>query len=319
MINKLLKYVILILFFYINCLSFSNSSTKTEIIYKINDEILTNIDIENEKKFLIFLNPDLKKISSDQINSISKNSLINRTIKKIELRKYFKLDTIEISDIYINNYIKNSIHINKENLIENLNKINLNFDYFEENFLIDNLWREFIFNKFKSQVKIDEIKLREEIKNMKTEVEELDLSEILFKIDSNINYQDLVDKIYLEINSSSFEVAASLFSISESKDYGGRLGWVKSSQISQNILSEINNGKNITVPIETNNGYLIIKINERRKVKEELNLEQALSAYYENYKPKEIKDKAERKYREKIAFSIIIIILLILSLILYNK
>jgi hypothetical protein len=60
------------------------------------------------------------------------------------------------------------------------------------------------------------------------------------------------------------------------------------------------------------------KINNALNLKE-LNLEQALSAYYENYKPKEIKDKAERKYREKIAFSIIIIILLILSLIFYNK
>lgn len=50
-----------------------------------------------------------------------------------------------------------------------------------------------------------------------------------------------------------------------------------------------------------------------------LNLEEALSAYYESYKPKQIKDKQERKFREKVIFCVIFFILILLSLFLYNK
>ena len=67
-----------------------------EILYKINNQIITNIDLENEKKFLILLNPNLKKLSVEKINEISNESIKNRKIKEIELTKF--------------------IYINKENL-----------------------------------------------------------------------------------------------------------------------------------------------------------------------------------------------------------
>lgn len=50
-----------------------------------------------------------------------------------------------------------------------------------------------------------------------------------------------------------------------------------------------------------------------------LNLEEALSAYYEHYKPKTVKDLQQRQRREKIAFSLIIFILLLLTGYIYNK
>lgn len=248
----------------------------SKILLKISDEIITNIDLENERKFLIFLNPNLNNLSDEQINKISLGSLENRKIKEIELRKYFDLNKENIGSKYIDNFISGTNYSSKNEFKIKLNEIKLEYNFFEENFIIDSLWREFIYNRFKSQIKIDTDKLKIQIENQKNEIEELNLSEILFDIKSNITFKDLSNQIYSEIDKSGFEAAASIFSISDSKNFGGKLGWVKSSQISKKIYSQIKKQKKITDPIKTNNGFLILKVNERRTIKEKINFEEEL-------------------------------------------
>ena len=85
MINKIIKNLFLILFFLNLSTYFAFSKTNTSILIKINNEIITSIDLENEKQFLLFLNPNLKNLSNSQIEKISENSLVNRKIKEIEL------------------------------------------------------------------------------------------------------------------------------------------------------------------------------------------------------------------------------------------
>ena len=142
--------------------------------------------------------------------------------------------------------------------------------------MIDNLWREFIFNKFKTKVKIDIQKLRKHIQNQDRQIEEINLSEILFKIKPNLTFDELKNQIYSEISKSGFEAAASMFSISDSKNFGGNLGCIKSSQISEKIYTQIKNKNGLSKPIKTNNGYLIIKINSRRNVNETIEIEEEL-------------------------------------------
>ncbi len=251
----------------------ANAKIKSEIIYKLNNEIITNVDLENEKKFLLFLNPNLKNLSLSQIENISENSLKNRKIKEIELKKFFDLEEKELNKSFLKNFILNANYSSEEIFLQELAKNNLKFKYFEKNFIIDNLWREFIYNKYKSQVQINVKELKQQIQNQKNEIEELNLSEILFKIKPNLSLEDTKNEIYEEIKKSGFEAAASIYSISDSKDYGGKLGWIKSSQISKNIYSEIKKEEQITSPIKTQNGYLIIKINEKRKIEEKIDIE----------------------------------------------
>ena len=251
----------------------ANAKIKSEIIYKLNNEIITNVDLENEKKFLLFLNPNLKNLSLSQIENISENSLKNRKIKEIELKKFFDLEEKELNKSFLKNFILNANYSSEEIFLQELAKNNLKFKYFEKNFIIDNLWREFIYNKYKSQVQINVKELKQQIQNQKNEIEELNLIEILFKIKPNLSLEDTKNEIYEEIKKSGFEAAASIYSISDSKDYGGKLGWIKSSQISKNIYSEIKKEEQITSPIKTQNGYLIIKINEKRKIEEKIDIE----------------------------------------------
>ena len=255
----------------------SFAKINSKILLKISDEIITNIDLENEKKFLIFLNPKLNNLSNDQINKISLSSLENRKIKEIELRKFFDLNQDNIGSKFIDNFISNTNYDSKDTFKIKLNEINLEYNFFEKNFTIDNLWREFIYNRFKSQIKIDTIKLKKQIENQKNEIEELNLSEILFEVKPNKTFEELNNQIYSEIDKSGFEAAASIFSISDSKNFGGKLGWIKSSQMSKKIYSQIKIQKKITKPIKTNNGFLILKINERRTINEKIDLEQELN------------------------------------------
>ena len=276
MINKIIKNLFLILFFLNLSTYFAISKTNTTILIKLNNEIITSIDLENEKQFLLFLNPNLKNLSNSQIEKISENSLVNRKIKEIELMKYFDINKDNFGEVYSESFIANSNFKNKEIFLSKLQEYNLNYKYFIKNIGIDNLWKEFIFNKFKSKIKVDTESLIKQIQNQKNEIEELNLSEILFTTQSNISIEEISKKIYQEIDKSGFEAAASIFSISDSKNFGGKIGWVKSNQISQNIYSIIKNEMTITKPIKTKSGYLILKINDRRKVNEQINLEEEL-------------------------------------------
>ena len=275
MINKSYNYLTLTLLLWIMLSSIVLAKAKIEIIFKIEEHIITNIDIENEIKFLIFLNPSLEGLNKNQIKQISKNSLKNRKIKEIELVKFIDLKKENIGDNFIENFLSNS-KLSKDQLLDQLNKVDLPYEFFEYNFIVDNVWRQFVYNKFKSQVKINLEDLKKQITSQNTKIEELNLSEILFENKLNKNFNDLKSKIYSEIKKSGFEAAASIYSISESKNFGGNLGWIKSNQISKEIYDQINSGKKITNPIKTNNGFLIIKVNDRREINQEINFDEEL-------------------------------------------
>ena len=283
-----LKKIFLIIFIFFSVENNLFAKLNLEILYKINNEIVTNIDVENEKKFLIFLNPNLKNLSENQIYEITNKSIINRKIKEIELIKYINLNETDMGEDYIEQFITNSNFNNKSEFLNGLSNINLDYEYVRNNFMIDNIWREFIFNKFKSQVKVDVKALKEKLLIQKNEIEEINLSEILFQVDQSVTLEQLKNKIYDEINRSGFEAAATIYSISNSKNFGGKLGWIKSNQISEEIYSEIQNSENITNPIKTNNGYLILRINEKRKILEEIDLETELKKLVNKEKDNEL-------------------------------
>ena len=274
--NFHLKILIVSIFFYIIFFNYVYSKTTTQILYKINDEIITNLDIDNEKKFLLFLNPKLNNLTVDQVTQISIESFKNRKIKEIELNNYFDFTLKDAGEKYIDQYILNSNFNNKDELKKNLKQFDISYKFFLNNFLIDNIWREFIYKKFKSKVKIDIELLKKEVQNITKTTEEINLSEILFKVDSETSLNNIKENIYKQINDTSFEAAASMYSISESKNFGGKLGWIKSSQISKEIYNILNNTDNISEPIKTSNGYLILKVNERRTLKEKTNSEDEL-------------------------------------------
>ena len=75
------------------------NSIESKIIYKIQNEIITNIDIKNQFKYLVALNNSLKELDKETLLSITNESIIREKVKKIEISKNFK--EMSLSEEYL--------------------------------------------------------------------------------------------------------------------------------------------------------------------------------------------------------------------------
>ena len=87
-----MKKIIIIIIFFSSFINFYANGNIVEIKVKIQGEVITNLDIENEINYLTFLNPKLKDLDNEKIFNIAKNSLITEIIKKEELKKFIDLE-----------------------------------------------------------------------------------------------------------------------------------------------------------------------------------------------------------------------------------
>ena len=278
-----MKLKIFFIVFLINFIFLPNlySQENVFIELKIEDEIITNIDINNEKNYLIALNNNLKNLNKDQIYQVSKNSLVREIIKKIELVKVFDLEKSNVlTEGLVENLYKNLKFNNKNEFNNYLKNYNLNSEKVGKKILIEALWNQLIFNKFNKNVKIDENKLKIKLKNElnKNKIEEFNLSEIVFQVDSNEKIEEKNLKIINFINNNGFENAANTFSVSDSAKFGGKIGWVNKTQISKIILENVSNLKigQVTNPIQINNGYIILKLEDKRLVERNIDMDKEL-------------------------------------------
>ena len=236
---KFFFILVLCCFFYSSVII---SDEKVFIELKIENEIITNLDINKEKKYLIALNNNLKNLNKNQIYKISKDSLIREKVKKVELLKYFDLDsTSKIADNIVKTVIKNMNFKSEKDFELYLKDYDLTIDDVKKKLLIEATWNQLIYDKYKSNVKVDEKKLRNKLNQQVKEnkIEEFNLSEILFELKTGENIQDKFDTVKNFINTNNFENAANIFSISDSSKFGGKIGWTSKAQISKNILHKI--------------------------------------------------------------------------------
>ena len=261
---KIFFYIIISIFFFN-----SAYSIESKIIYKIQNEIITNIDLKNEFKYLLVLNNRLKNIDKDTAFLISKQSLIRDKIKKIEIMKNFKSLKInqKYKDILIKDiYLKLELD-NKDQFLEYLKKYDLELKNIIEKISINALWNDLIFRKYSAKIEINEKKIKNKIDliNQQTTRDFL-LSEIVYEVEN----KEEINKKFIEIKKSikdiGFENTVSLFSISASAKTGGNIGWVNEKSLSQDILKNIEKMEgNLTQPIILPNSILMLKINEIKK------------------------------------------------------
>ena len=275
------KNTVSIIFFYILLFASYSYGSQIKIIYKIDDEIITNLDILEEKNYLIFLRPKLKSLPNEELLKISENSLIREIIKKKEVKKKFKdfnnkeyLDDIKKKLFYFKNVDS------EEDFVKLLNKNNINYNKILEKVKYEGLWNELIIRKFNSLIKLDKKKLKDELNNKisNNKKYEYKLSEILFEVENNENYKDKYNKILKYINKNDFKSASAKFSVSNSANRGGEIGWIKETVLSKkllNIIYDLKKGQ-ISKPIKYPNGYLILKINDLKEMKQIIDINKEL-------------------------------------------
>jgi len=274
LINKLFICFI-ISFFFCNFVK----TQEIIIISKVDNEIVTNIDIEIEKKYLLLINNSLNELSKNEFFELAKNSLIREIIKKKEVYKSFNKQ----SDVTKNKVIKkfyNRLGFGKKNeFIKFLDKKNINFENLKQKLIIEAMWNQLIYIKFNNKIRIDKNSIENEIinyYNSKSKKYEYNLSEIAIDIEKNVNLKE--KEILKYIEQFGFEIAANKYSKSDTSKYGGEIGWIKSTRLSKKIKNNISIIKvgEITKPIQTPNGYLFLKLNDKREIVEKLDLEKEL-------------------------------------------
>ena len=274
-----MKFFLIILIF---CINFSFAySIEIKIIHKIQNEIITNIDIKNEFKYLLALNNELKELDKEKILVISSSSIIREKIKKTELLKNFK--EIKVDNNYLDTLIKNTYERlglkSKEEFILYLKDYELTLKSVEGKLTIDALWNQLIYDKYNSQITVDEKRIKNQIKNAEKKImKEYQLSEIIFEVKNKDDFKKKYQIVADSINEIGFNNTASIYSISETSKIGGEIGWVKENILNDNIKKNISNLSKgeFSKPIILSNGVLILKIIDIKKTEVLLDYESEL-------------------------------------------
>ena len=277
----MLKKLILI---YLTTIFFINSSSsfgiENKILVKIENQIITSLDVNNEYKYLIALNPSLKNSNKKDVIELSKRSIVNERIKKIEIEKTFK--NPQLPEEFLNKILQNVYSriglANLDDFKEYLILNNVDIENVKNKLEIEALWNELILIKFSSKVKINEKNLKAKINKDNKFSKSYLLSEISFEV-SNLNDLDnKFSEISDVINNSGFDFAALKYSVSTTSNFGGKLDWINENSLNRKIKDAIKNLKinDFTKPINVSGGFLILQINDIRNTQIEVNVEEEL-------------------------------------------
>ena len=260
---KKINLIILLIFFTLSIKA--HSENKVFLVYKINNQIITNVDVEYEKKYLVALNNKLKSLSDEQLNIIAKESLQREKIKKIELERYYSLDqSNQMLNTVVEDLYRKLEFKNKENFEIYLNEYGLEINDIIKKIEIENTWNQLVYSLFKDQVYKDKPKLKKKINKKKILNKSYLLSEIVFENIKQELQQENIKRIKISINEIGFENTANLFSISESKKFGGKIGWIEERLLSDVLVMSIKNLKisEHTMPISMGANSVILKVED---------------------------------------------------------
>ena len=261
----------------------SLNALENKILFKVDNEIITTLDIYEEIKFLRAFNPEINDLDKTELFEISKNSILRDKIKKIELLNFVK--EIKVNDKFLLSLVKtkySNTGINSlESFEEYLKSNNLNVNIVKEKFYIELIWNDLIYQKFYKKIVIDREKIKNEIlqNSQKDYQKEFLLSEIVFNVESKDDLKIKYEKILMDLEKIGFKKTALIHSSSETASNGGLIGWIKEdnlNQIIKKVISQLEIGE-FSKPIRTSSGFIIIKVEDEKKSALKFNLEEKVN------------------------------------------
>ena len=255
-------------------------SAESYVVLKVNNNIITNIDIDNEFRYLIALNKDLKNIDKKRIRKLAKDSIIREKIKETELMNYFDLNQENkyIDRIMKNFYIKLGLK-NEKDFINYLESYKLSYKDVKMKISIEAAWNDLVYKRYSNNIIINEEEIKKNIKkliNNNNKQYAYSLSEIIFTSDKSENAENTYQLIKKSISEIGFKNTANIYSESDSSKHGGKIGWINEGQLSELIKKEIvklkidEHTRSITVP----GGQIILYLNDKRQQERKLNFEE---------------------------------------------
>ncbi len=271
----------ILMFFFIFCLieSSTQASKKAFIIMKVNNEIITNINIEKEYMYLTALNNELKSINKKEALNIAKESFLREKIKENELLNYYDLNNVDSKflDETLKNLYKSLGLVDEIDFQNYLAEYELSVSEVKKKLKIEILWNQLIYEKYNTNVEIDIEKIKKKTKVNKIQKNYF-LSEIFFNLDSTKKFDEIYELIKESIITVGFKNTANKFSLSDTAKLGGTIGWVSENQLSETILNEVNKLEEgeVTKPINISGGFLILKLEKKENKEISIDLEKEL-------------------------------------------
>ena len=294
---------ILIVVFFIS--SNKSFSQKVSIIYVVENTPITNIEINNEINYLLLINQELRKIDKKSLVQYASKSILKEKIKEIEVKKYFEFGQ---NQKIINgnlNKLMSSLNIKNENEFNKLlAELNLSRNFLSKKIEIELIWNRLIYEMYKDKIAINEEKIKKNleinINDQSNKIDEFLLYEILFSPNTTSDLEIELSEIKKSINDVGFENTANIFSVSSSSKFGGKIGWVNKNQLSKTIIDTIQKLDLGTYsdPINVPTGKLILMIKDKRKVENNLSLEEELSKIITAEKNKQLNQFSSIYYKK---------------------
>lgn len=274
-------------------ITFNSHSLENKILFKLNNKIITSLDIFTEIKYLETINTEFKKLEKNEAFEIAKKSMIREKIKEIELQKI--VNEIKIDDNILKNLIQNYFGKNEIQSISDFENyfllIDIDPNLIKKKITIEVLWNQMIYSRFSKRIKVDKNSIINDLKKNSVQKEFL-LSEIFFNLNENEKLNAKFDFLKEEIKKKNFLQTALAYSISDTSTKGGRLGWIKETSINvkiKKILNDIAVG-DYTYPIVIPGGFLILKLEDIRKVNIDFDLDEEIT--------KIIKEKTDKQLNQ---------------------
>ena len=264
--KKIFLYCFLLIFF----VSKETIGLKNNIVVKIENKIITNFEIKNKILGTLILNN--KEINQNNIDLLKKQSLdflILLKLKKLELSKY----EIESNNSEIQNYINNMSNINFSDLKKRFESNGLDFDLFFDEVKTQLKWQKLIYKIYSDKIKFDKSAIKKEVDNLiknQKEIVQYRISEIEILSENNKENNNLkISNIKNLILTQGFEETASKYSISNSADNNGDIGWINASSLTKDIYNSVSKLEigQITEAIIKQDSILFLKLVDKKSIK----------------------------------------------------
>ena len=257
---------------------FSDISNK--IVLTVGNSPITLYDLKQEVKLLSILNPgQLENQSVENLQSLAIESLTIKKIKEQEIKNN-QLDNVEDDEFveYEMARLLKSLDMDKTSLEKILTKNGLEIDDLRNHISIEIRWNRLVYGIYKNKIKIDKESVEKQLKeySMKKSSYEYFLSEIIVPVSESQNPNEVYQKVKGRLIGEKFENIAREISISQTRDSGGEIGWVNEKNLAEIVIKKIKdlNVGETTSPILIPEGIMIIKLNNKRKIKNEIDKDQ---------------------------------------------
>ena len=265
------KIIFIIYLLLISNTSNTFAKAQSNIVVKVENEIITNYDIKNKILSSLFL-ANLP-INQENINKIKKNALescIQNKLKKIELSRF----DIKSEMSQVNNYIRSITSRDLASLKNEFFKNDIDFELFLDEVETQLKWQRLIFNIYSKKINLDEELIDKEISKIVKEnsvLKEYKLAEIVIPKNDNEIDKKNINQVKEKIIEVGFEETALKYSISSTSTNNGEIGWINEKSLSDKILNTIKYFKigQVSKPIIKQDSFLFLKLLDTKESRAE--------------------------------------------------